>query len=182
MKRLAMKRLIFIAPIALFGLLIAAFAAGLGRDPTKLPSTLIDKPLPAFDLPAVRVGDVGLRSAEEAGEPRLLNVFASWCAACRYEHAVLLRLKSQGVPIDGLDWKDEPADGQKYLIEQGDPYRRAGNDRTGRAGIDLGVAAVPETFVVDRRGRVRYKVIGPISPRDWAGTIKPLMDKLKAEG
>ncbi len=177
-----MKRLVFLAPVALFAGLIAAFAAGLGRDPSKLPSTLINKPLPAFDLPAVRAGDVGLKSADVVGEPRLLNVYASWCVSCRIEHPVLLQLKAQGVPIDGLDWKDQPADGQKYLAEQGDPYRLTGNDLSGRAGIDLGVAAVPETFVVDRRGRVRYKVIGPISPDDWAGTIKPLMDKLRAEG
>ncbi len=94
----------------------------------------------------------------------------------------MLQLKAEGVPIDGLDWKDEPAAGEKYLAEQGDPYRRAGNDRAGRAGIDLGVAAVPETFLIDRRGRVRYKQIGPISPKDWAQTIKPLMDRLRAEG
>ena len=177
-----MKRLIFLAPIVFFGLLIAAFAVGLGRDPTKLPSTLIDKPLPAFDLPAVRAGDVGLKSSDGAGQPHLLNVFASWCVSCRIEHPVLLQLKAQGVPIDGLDWKDEPAAGAQYLVDQGDPYRLAGNDKSGRAGIDLGVAGVPETFLVDGHGRVRYKVIGPISPEDWAGTIKPLIDRLRAQG
>jgi cytochrome c biogenesis protein CcmG/thiol:disulfide interchange protein DsbE len=176
------KRLIYLAPVALFGLLIAAFALGLGRDPTILPSTLIDRPLPTFDLPAVRSGDVGLKTADEAGQPHLLNVFASWCVSCRVEHPVLLQLKAQGVPIDGLDWKDEPSDGAKYLVDQGDPYRRAGNDKTGRAGIDLGVAGVPETFVVDGHGRVRYKVVGPISPEQWAVVIKPLMDKLRAQG
>ncbi len=177
-----MRRLAYLAPVLLFAALVAAFAAGLGHDPSKLPSTLIDKPLPPFDLPAVRVGDVGLKSTDVVGQPRLLNVFASWCVSCRIEHPVLLQLKAQGVPIDGLDWKDEPADGQKYLIDQGDPYRLAGNDRGGRAGIDLGVAGVPETFVVDRHGRVRYKHIGPITPDDWNGVIKPLMDRLGAEG
>jgi cytochrome c biogenesis protein CcmG/thiol:disulfide interchange protein DsbE len=177
-----MKRLIFLTPILFFAGLIAVFAAGLNRDPAKLPSTLIDKPLPPFDLPAVRAGDQGLRSTDERGAPRLLNVFASWCVSCRLEHPVLLQLKAQGVPIDGLDWKDEPEAGQKYLIDQGDPYQRAGNDRTGRAGIDLGVAGVPETFLVDGRGRVRYKHIGPISPDDWDGVIKPLIDRLRAEG
>lgn len=177
-----MKRLFFLAPVALFALLIGAFAAGLGRDPSKLPSTLIDKPLPVFDLPAVRAGDVRLKSTDNSGQPHLLNVFASWCVSCRIEHPVLLQLKAEGVPIDGLDWKDEPSDGQKYLIDQGDPYRLAGNDKTGRAGIDLGVAGVPETFLVDRKGRVRYKQIGPITAEDWAGTIKPLMDRLRGEG
>ncbi len=177
-----MKRAVFLAPVALFALVIIAFAAGLGRDPSRLPSTLIDKPLPVFDLPAVRDGDVGLKTTDITGQPRLLNVFASWCVSCRVEHPVLLQLKASGVPIDGLDWKDEAVDGRKYLVEQGDPYRLAGNDRTGRAGIDLGVAGVPETFLVDRRGRVRYKHIGPISPDDWSGIIKPLMDRLRAEG
>ncbi len=177
-----MNRFIFLAPVGLFAAVVIAFAAGLGRDPTKLPSTLIDKPLPKFDLPAVRPGDVGLKSGDETGEPRLLNVFASWCVSCKIEHPVLLELKARGVPIDGLDWKDEAVDGAKYLAGQGDPYRLAGNDKSGRAGIDLGVAGVPETFLVDRRGRVRYKHIGPISPEDWSGTIKPLMDRLRVEG
>ncbi len=177
-----MKRLVFLAPVALFALVMLAFGAGLNRDPTILPSTLIDKPLPAFDLPPVRDETAGLKSTDGAGEPRLLNVFASWCVSCRIEHPVLLRLKAEGVPIDGLDWKDAPADGRRYLTEQGDPYRLAGNDSSGRAGIDLGVAAVPETFLIDRHGRVRYKQIGPISPQDWDGTIKPLMDRLRAEG
>jgi cytochrome c biogenesis protein CcmG/thiol:disulfide interchange protein DsbE len=177
-----MRRLIYFTPVALFGLLVLAFAFGLGRDPSKLPSTLIDKPLPSFDLPAVRAGDAGLKSTDIAGQPRLLNVFASWCVSCRIEHPVLLQLKAEGVPIDGLDWKDEPSDGRKYLVEQGDPYRLAGNDKTGRAGIDLGVAGVPETFLVDGRGRVRYKQIGPITPDDWNNKIKPLMDRLRAQG
>ena len=177
-----MKRLIFLAPVVLFGAMFIAFAAGLDRDPSKLPSTLIDKPLPIFDLPPVRAGDVGLKTTDVSGEPRLLNVFASWCVSCRREHPVLLELKSRGVPIDGLDWKDEAVAGRKYLDEQGDPYRMAGNDKSGRAGIDLGVAGVPETFLVDAHGRVRYKHIGPISPDDWTNTIKPLMDKLRAAG
>ncbi len=177
-----MKRLAYLAPVVLFALVVAAFAAGLGRDPSKLPSTLIDKPLPAFALPGLVPGEAGLRSSDGTGEPRLLNVFASWCVSCRIEHPVLLRLKAEGVPVDGLDWKDQPADGRRWLAEQGDPYRFTGNDVSGRAGIDLGVAAVPETFLVDGRGRVRYKHIGPISPEDWDQTIKPLMDRLRADG
>lgn len=177
-----MKRFLFLAPVLLFAAVILAFAAGLQRDPSKLPSMLINKPLPTFDLPAVRDHDVGLKTADETGEPRMLNVFASWCVSCKQEHPVLLQLKAAGVPIDGLDWKDEVADARRYLTDQGDPYRLAGNDKSGRAGIDLGVAGVPETFVVDGKGRVRYKHIGPISPDDWVGTIRPLMEKLRVEG
>ena len=176
-----MRRLLFLLPIAVFALVIAAFMGGLGRDPSRLPSTLINKPLPAFDLPPVRGGDIGLNSTTLTGQPYLLNVFASWCVSCRIEHPVLLQLQAAGVPVIGLDWKDEAVDGAKYLAQNGDPYQRAGNDRSGRAGIDLGVAAVPETFIVDRHGRVRYKQIGPIAPQDWEQTIKPLMDRLRAE-
>jgi cytochrome c biogenesis protein CcmG/thiol:disulfide interchange protein DsbE len=176
-----MKRLAYAAPIAAFALVVLAFVAALHRDPSTLPSTLIGQPLPAFALPPVR-GDAGLKSSDMAGEPRLLNVFASWCVSCREEHPVLLQLKAQGVPIEGLDWKDEPDDGARYLADQGDPYLLAGNDRTGRTGIDLGVSGVPETFVVDRRGMVRFKQVGPLTAQDWAQTIKPLMDRLRAEG
>ncbi len=177
-----MRGALSLLPVLLFGLLIAAFVAGLGRDPSQLPSALIGKPLPAFALPPVRAGDVGLKSSDLRGRPRLLNVFASWCVSCRVEHPLLLALKARGTLIEGLDWKDEAADGAKYLAGAGDPYDLVGNDRSGRAGIDLGVAGVPETFVVDRAGAVRYKVIGPISPDDWERTIEPLMERLRAAG
>jgi cytochrome c biogenesis protein CcmG/thiol:disulfide interchange protein DsbE len=176
-----MRRVLFLMPVVAFMLVIAAFMAGLGRDPTKLPSTLIGKALPAFNLPPVRPNDVGLKSKDLTGQPMLLNVFASWCATCHIEHPLLLQLKAAGVNVVGLDWKDEAADGARYLSENGDPYTLAGNDRTGRAGIDLGVAAVPETYVVDRHGRVRYKQVGAIEPDDWNNKIKPLMDRLAAE-
>ncbi len=177
-----MRRLLFLAPVALFALVIGAFALGLGRDPSLLPSTLIGKPLPAFALPPVENQQPGLASADisTGGRARLLNVFASWCVSCRVEHPLLLQLKAQGVPIEGLDWKDKAGDAAAWLAREGDPYERVGNDESGRAGIDLGVAAVPETFVVDGAGRVRYKQVGPISPDDWSHTIKPLMDRLNA--
>jgi cytochrome c biogenesis protein CcmG/thiol:disulfide interchange protein DsbE len=176
-----MRRLLFLLPVVAFALVTVAFMAGLGRDPSILPSTLIGKTLPGFDLPPVRANDVGLKSKDLVGQPMLLNVFASWCATCHIEHPLLLQLKSMGIPVVGLDWKDEAADGARYLSENGDPYTLAGNDRTGRAGIDLGVAAVPETFVVDRHGRVRYKQVGAIEPDDWTRKIKPLLDRLAAE-
>ena len=174
-----MKRLIFILPLVLFAGLAVAFWVGLQRDPSKLPSQLIDRPVPQFALPPVTAGEPGLTSADLKGEPALLNVFASWCVPCRLEHPVLMRLKAEGVPIYGLDWKDDA--GAQWLAEHGDPYRRAGDDRSGRTGIDLGVTGVPETFVVDRHGRVRYKHVGPVTPEDWERTLGPLMRKLKAE-
>jgi cytochrome c biogenesis protein CcmG, thiol:disulfide interchange protein DsbE len=176
-----MKRLLFIAPAVAFLALLGAFFLGLGRDPSILPSQLIDKPVPAFSLPPVQPGKPGLEHTEFTGEPKLLNVFASWCAACRIEHPYLMRLRAYGVPIHGLDWKDEPADGAAWLDQFGDPYLRAGNDRTGRTGIDLGVTGAPETFVIDGKGRVRYRHVGVITPQVWEETIKPLMDKLRQE-
>jgi cytochrome c biogenesis protein CcmG, thiol:disulfide interchange protein DsbE len=175
-----MKRLLFLLPVALFAAVIGAFVLGLRHDPSHITSVLINKPLPAFALPAVR-DNQGLASADFRGEPMLLNVFASWCVACREEHQMLLQLKQQGVVIQGLDWKDEAAAGARYLAENGDPYIRAGNDLSGRTGIDLGVAGVPETFVVDGRGRVRYKFIGPIDADDWENTLKPMLQRLRSE-
>lgn len=176
-----MKRLIALAPVLVCILVLAGFAVGLQRDPSVLPSTMIGKPVPAFNLPAVRAGDVGLQSTELSGEPMLLNAFASWCAACQVEHPVLMRLKAEGVPIQGLDWKDEAADGAQWLKDRGDPYQKAGNDLSGRAGIELGVAGVPETFVVDRKGKIRYRHVGAITPEVWTETLEPLMARLRVE-
>jgi cytochrome c biogenesis protein CcmG/thiol:disulfide interchange protein DsbE len=183
-----MKRALFLLPVAAFFAVIAAFVLGLRHDPSHITSTLIDKPLPQFALPAVRGNqgqnwgqNRGLSSADFKGEPMLLNVFASWCVSCRLEHGLLLQLKSQGVTIQGLDWKDEAVDAARYLVDNGDPYIKAGNDKSGRTGIDLGVAGVPETFVVDAKGRVRYKIIGPIAVEDWEDTVKPLLQRLRSE-
>jgi len=176
-----MKRLLFLAPVALFVVLIGVFFAGLQRDPSLLPSMLIGKPMPAFNLPPVRPGDQGFSTADLGGEPMLVNVYASWCAACRIEHPMLMRLRREGVTIHGLDWKDEPEAGLGVLMNQGDPYARVGNDRSGRAGIDLGVSGAPETFVVDKAGKVRYRHVGAISIEDWEQKLRPLMERLKAE-
>jgi cytochrome c biogenesis protein CcmG/thiol:disulfide interchange protein DsbE len=176
-----MKRLLAFAPVIVFVLVLAGFAVGLRRDPSLLPSMMIGKPVPAFNLPPVRQGDVGLASSQLSGAPVMLNVFASWCVACREEHPMLMRLKEQGVTIQGMDWKDEPADGAGWLSQNGDPYKLVGNDRTGRAGIDLGVSGVPETFVIDKRGRVRYRHVGAISVEDWNRQLEPLLARLRAE-
>lgn len=174
-----MKRLIFILPLVLFIGLAVAFWVGLQRDPSKLPSQLIDRPVPQFNLPGVVPGQPGLASADLAGEPALLNVFASWCVPCRIEHPVLTRLSGEGVPIYGLNFKDDA--GAAWLAEYGNPYRRVGDDRTGRTAIDFGLTGAPETFVIDARGRVRYRHVGAVTPEDWEHTLRPLMEKLKAE-
>lgn len=176
-----MKRILALAPVVAFVLVIAGFVVGLQRDPSLLPSMLIGKPLPAMTLAPVRVGDQGLTNADLAGQPSLVNVFGSWCVSCRIEHPVLMRLRAEGVTIHGVDWKDAPADGAAWLNRYGDPYERVGNDQVGRTAIDLGVTGAPETFVVDKRGRVRYKQVGPITREVWDEKIGPLMERLKRE-
>jgi len=179
-----MKRLLFILPALGFIALLAVFFAGLGRDPRALPSAFIGKPLPTFAVGPVRSGDdAGLSNTDFAtGEPALLNVFASWCGPCRVEHPTLMRLRAQGVAIHGLDWKERsPGAGARWLSDNGDPYIRAGDDPTGRAGIEIGVAGVPETFVIDKRGRVRYRHVGALTPDVWEAKIGPLMEALRRE-
>jgi len=176
-----MRRVLVLLPLFLFAVVALAFVFGLNRNPSLIPSVLINKSLPSFNLPAVRAGDSGLASRELRGEPMLINMFASWCVSCRVEHPLLLDLRSRGVSIAGIDWEDTADAGAKYLKENGDPYARVGLDRSGRAGIDLGITGVPETFVVDKHGRVRYKQIGPIETADWENTIRPLLEKLRAE-
>lgn len=177
-----MKRVLFILPAVGFLLLLVVFFAGLGRDPRALPSAFVGQPLPAFTTPPVRPGDVGLANTDfQAGEPALLNVFASWCGPCRVEHPVLMRLRREGVPIHGLDWKEAAPAGAQWLVDNGDPYIRAGSDPTGRTGIEFGVAGVPETFVIDRHGKVRYRHVGAVTPDVWETKLRPLMEKLRSE-
>ena len=175
-----MNRLLFIVPVIAFMALVAFFGIGLTKDPKVLPSQLIDRPLPQFALPGIAPGG-GFASMALKGEPALLNIFARWCAACPQEHPVLTRITGEGFPVYGVAWKDKPQDTRDWIARFGNPYKAIAADETGRTAIDLGVTGVPETFIVDKRGRVRFKQIGPISPEVWESTIKPLMLKLRAE-
>jgi cytochrome c biogenesis protein CcmG/thiol:disulfide interchange protein DsbE len=174
-----MKRLLFILPIIAFVGLAGFLGYGLTQDPKELPSQLIDRPLPEFALPGI--DGPTLASASFKGEPRLLNVWASWCAACPQEHPVLERIAQEGFPVYGIAWKDKPDDSRAFLARFGNPYTGLGADESGRTAIDLGVTGAPESFVVDKKGRVRFKIVGPISPEQWEGEIKPLMQQLRAE-
>ena len=179
-----MKRLIFVLPVVAFLALVGFFGFGLTQDPKELPSQLIDRPLPQFALPGIEAmpgGGPGFATAALNGEPALLNICASWCAACPQEHPVLTRISGEGYPVYGIAWKDKPQDSREWLARFGDPYKAVAADENGRTAIDLGVTGVPETFIVDKAGRVRFKQIGPISPEIWEGKIKPLMEKLRAE-
>jgi cytochrome c biogenesis protein CcmG/thiol:disulfide interchange protein DsbE len=177
-----MKRLLFIVPVLGFVGLAVFLGLGLTRDPKALPSQLIDRPLPEFALPGIETPPgPGFATAAFKGEPKLLNIWASWCAACPQEHPVLERIAGEGFKVYGIAWKDKPADSRDWLARYGNPYAAVAADEQGRTAIDLGVTGVPETFIVDKRGRVRFKQIGPISPEVWEGQIKPLMQQLRAE-
>jgi cytochrome c biogenesis protein CcmG/thiol:disulfide interchange protein DsbE len=175
-----MNRALLLVPVFLFIVVGAFFAWGLTRDPSRIPSQLIDRPLPVFDMPAIEGFTEGLSTDDLKGEVALLNVFASWCVSCHIEHPVLMRLAAEdAVPIYGLNWKEKPGEGKAWLDRFGDPYTKVGDDQNGRVAIDLGVTGAPETFVVDRDGRVRFKVVGPITEQYWAETLQPLIEDLR---
>jgi cytochrome c biogenesis protein CcmG/thiol:disulfide interchange protein DsbE len=172
------SRLLFLLPTVAAVGLVVAFAVGLGRDPSIVPSPLIGKPVPKFSLPPVEGHKLGLSSGDLCGDVSLVNVFASWCVACREEHPLLMRLKQQQVLlINGLNYKDKPDDAARWLETMGDPYARTGADLDGRVAIDWGVYGVPETFVVDRRGRIAFKQVGPITPEVLRRRIMPLVEE-----
>ena len=175
-----MKRLGYIAPLAVFLVLSLYFGIGLTRDPKIIPSVLIDRPVPEFDLPPIAEYAEGLANTDLDGEVSLVNIFGSWCVACLVEHPLLMQLAADGeVPIYGIDWRDKPGAGTAWLRKHGDPYAGIGDDFDGRTAIDFGVTGAPETFVVDATGRIRYKQIGPITPEVWEDTLAPLIESLK---
>jgi cytochrome c biogenesis protein CcmG/thiol:disulfide interchange protein DsbE len=176
------RRLLYFAPLAGFAGIAAAFAWGLTRNPQELPSALIGKPVPTFSLPPVQGRKLGLSSADLKGQVSLVNVFASWCVACRAEHPLFMQLAANKVvPINGLNYKDAPQDAADWLDSLGDPYARTGADRDGRVAIDWGVTGVPETFVIDAKGIVAYKQVGPVTQQVLDETILPLIARLRQE-
>lgn len=176
------RRTVLVTPLAVFGSLAVAFGFGLGRDVTLVPSPLIGKPVPNFDLPPVLGRRLGLSDADLHGEVSLVNVFASWCIACREEHPHLMRLARRGVvPVHGLNYKDAPQDAARWLDEMGNPYTRTGADRNGRVAIDWGVYGVPETYIVGADGRIAFKLIGAVTPQVLEEAILPLVARLRRE-
>ena len=176
------RRLLFILVPAAFGVLAAVLAWQLETGtPDKIPSALIAKSIPRFDLPPLPGWDAGLASADiEKGGVSLVNVFASWCGPCRIEHPLLMDIAAQDMlPIWGLNYKDQPKDATRWLNQLGDPYTQIGSDLSGRVGIDWGVYGVPETFVIDAEGRIVYKHIGVLTRKDWDEKILPLIEKLR---
>jgi len=175
-----MRRLIYLLPVLLFVVVAGYFAWSLrpGHDPRLLPSALLDKPVPPFDLPSLSGQDRFTHDILR-GEPGLVNIFASWCAPCRVEHPLLMRLaKREGVRLYGIAYKDKPEDSARFLAELGDPYRAIGVDRDGRVGVDFGVYGVPETYVLDRDGHIRARHVGPLTPAAIERDILPLLRRL----
>ena len=174
------RRLSYAIPVVVFVALALVLAWGLDRNPQQIPSALISKPVPQFSLPPVQGRTLGLSSGDLVGEVSLVNVFASWCVACREEHPLFMHMKAEGtVPIHGLNYKDKPDHAAKWLDDLGDPYTRTGADRNGRVAIDWGVYGVPETFVITKDGRIAHKHIGPVTPEALDGTILPLIRRLR---
>ena len=177
-----MKRLAYILPVLIMMGLGVLFLVGLGRDPRLVPSVLIDKPVPDFTLAALPGrGNTGLSTADLKGRVSLVDIYGSWCIACVEEHPTLLAIKKSGlVPIHGIDWRDDPEKGAQWLREKGDPYDRVGIDPApGRTAVDFGVTGAPESFIVDANGVIRYKYIGPITPRVWNETLLPIIRSLQ---
>lgn len=169
----------YLIPLALFVILVVFLAIGLGHDPREVPSPLINKPAPAFRLAQLHEPAKTFSAEDMRGKVWLLNVWASWCVSCREEHPVLLELARTGVlPIYGLDYKDKREDGIAWLGELGNPYVLSAADTDGRVGIDYGVYGVPETYLIDRTGVIRFKQIGPVTPEVLQKKILPLAQEL----
>ncbi len=177
-----MKRLAAFIPVAAFAAIALLMALRLTSDAPKMPSGLVDRPLPAFALPALEPEGKGLSNADFGGKVVLLNVFASWCPVCRQEHPMLMRLAREGVvPMYGVNWKDKPGKGAEWLKTRKSPYVRAAEDRDGAMGAQIGVTGVPETYVVDKAGRVRYRHEGPITPKVWREVFEPVLAHIDRE-
>ncbi|MCY7387580.1 MAG: DsbE family thiol:disulfide interchange protein [Burkholderiales bacterium] len=170
----------YFLPLAIFFGLLWFLYAGLSLNPREIPSALINKPTPTFELTQLHKPDKKLGNADMKGKVWLLNVWGSWCVSCRYEHPFLNELaKAQVLPIIGLNWKDKPEDAKAWLVKFGDPYTASVSDLDGRTAIDFGVYGAPETFVIDEAGMIRYKHTGPIDATVLREKLLPVIRELK---
>lgn len=183
-----MKRLIYIIPLAVL-LVVGGFSVmqlqrvSSGESVDKLPSVLIDREVPEFELAPIQGRDRGWGTQDLIGQVTLVNIFGSWCVACQVEHPYLVKIQDQGlVPIFGIDWREkDPAAGPRWLAKYGDPYDRVGDDPNSKAAIAFGVSGAPESFIVDKQGVIRYKQIGPIDAKVWEQTLWPLIQELQSQ-
>ena len=170
----------FFVPLGIFIVLVAFLARGLMLDPREIPSPLIGKPAPLFTAPRLQAPDQQFSAKDMLGKVWILNTWASWCVACRQEHPILIEFaKTKTLPVIGLDYKDQNAEGLKWLARFGDPYDLSITDHDGRIGIDFGVYGVPESFLIDKQGVIRYKQIGPVTEEALRDKILPLVAELQ---
>jgi cytochrome c biogenesis protein CcmG, thiol:disulfide interchange protein DsbE len=182
------RRILLMLPLILFLALAALFLYRLGSgDPSRLPSALIGRPVPPTELPPVvgleRDGKQipGIAPADFRGAVSLVNVWASWCVPCHDEAPLLMQLaEDKRIRIVGINYKDQPSNARRFLGRYGNPFAAAGADQSGRASIDWGVYGVPETFLIDRDGRIAYKLVGPITPHNFDAVLKPAIEKALA--
>jgi len=169
----------FALPLAFLALLVL-LGVGLGLNPREVPSPLVGKPVPEFNLERLRFPEANLATADLKGKVSLVNFWATWCEGCRVEHPLLVRMANEtGIPIYGINYKDERTAAVRWLDALGDPYTASGYDQRGTVGLDLGVYGLPETFVVGPDGVIVYKHIGPITPEAWRETLAPLVRSLQ---
>ena len=176
-----MRRLLYLLPVLAFALVAGWFWLGLApnRDPGEVPSVMIGKPVPDFDLPPLVAGTPGLKSSELKGHVTLINFFASWCVPCRAEHPLLFTLsKDNRFQIDGIAYKNKQSDTNAYLAELGNPYARVVVDEPGRTAIDFGLYGVPESYLVDRDGVIRFRQVGPLTEEVIEQKLRPLIAEL----
>ncbi|HIE01930.1 MAG TPA: DsbE family thiol:disulfide interchange protein [Thiotrichaceae bacterium] len=169
----------YLLPLILFVVLAVFLYIGLGLNPTDIGSTRLDKPAPAFTLPQLDDATQTLSHQDFKGKVSLFNVWASWCGTCRYEHALLMQLAKEGYTIYGLTYKDTVAEAKTVLMRTGNPYTANAFDEKGVVGMDWGVTGTPETFVIDKQGIVRYKIVGQLTFQLWQQKIKPLIQALE---
>ena len=171
----------YLIPIFAFALLLIIFVIGLDRDPTFVPSPLIGKPVPEFELPRLNYPDQRITDVDLRGQISVLNVWATWCSGCRQEHETLNKIAALGVvPLYGLNWKDDPKLAQDWLRQLGNPYVATGFDGDGRVAIDWGVYGAPETFLIDKEGVILYRHISPLTMETWESEFMPRI--LAAQG
>jgi cytochrome c biogenesis protein CcmG/thiol:disulfide interchange protein DsbE len=172
----------YLVPLGIFIVLVVFLSIGLKLNPRDVPSPLIDKAAPAFTLPKLQHPEQTVSPADYKGRVWLLNVWASWCVSCRAEHPVINQLaRSSELPIIGLNYKDTRDDAMQWLQQRGDPYTASAFDEDGRVGIDWGVYGVPETFIIDKKGIIRYKYTGPVDQKAVMEKIMPLVRELEKE-
>lgn len=173
-----MKALRYLLPLVVFAGLAVLLYSGLGKDPSIVPSPLIGKPVPDFDLPELRDASARVRAADLRGKPYLVNVWGSWCVTCRVEHPLLMRFAAERkLAIVGLNWKDEPEEARRWIKQFGDPYAHIPQDLDGRTAIDFGVYKAPESFLVGADGTILFKQVGPLTDEILAREVLPLLSK-----